>query len=435
MLLPLHMQYIGEEAFFAITTYEMLFSGDWTHATLYGWGTGRFPVFQWVATMFAHGVGAQNMEVAIRLVSVTATWFTVYVVGKLAQCLCHSREMAWLTALIFLASGESMFWYGWLGYSDALFSCFIFFAIALLWISLEKEQAALYMCAWLMVGIAVLVKALTAYAFFGVAVLVLATGLRRWRFILRPSMVLGTLCMLATPWVVVWLSGDHTDPFYAMLGDVTKHHSSHWIKTVTHILYFPLESVARVLPFSLLIILMAWQSKGLPLDKNTRLLLWIIGLNYLPYWLNATASPRYIIPLYPLVALLFTIWLSHADDAIKRWGKYLIVILIVAKIPFSIWILPYAKGGWRADHNMNVIAASIIKHADGRPILSENDAASGMGVAAYVDRRLFPEHIVLNPSAVHGEAYILTYFPKPRYGELVQRYTMHGDAMYLYHRQ
>jgi len=241
--------------------------------------------------------------------------------------------------------------------------------------------------------------------------------------------------MVAIPWIVAWLLGDFSGFFNTMLADITKHHSGSWIKTIEHVLYFPLETLARIMPFSLLIIFMAWKKEGLPLDKNSRLLLWVIGLNYLPYWFNSTASPRYIISLYPLVALLFATWLAHADNNIKRWTKYLIMALIVVKIPFSLWALPYAKGGWRAGHNMSVIAASIIRHAGDKPILSENDAASGMGVAAYIDQRLFPKRIVLNPSAVNGEAYILTYFPRSKYGKLVQHYTMHGDVMYLYHRK
>ncbi len=435
MLLPLHVQYIGEEPFFAISTYEMLFSGDWTHATLYGWNIGRLPVFQWAAAMFAEGVGAQHMDVAIRLVSVTATWITAFVAGSFAQRLFNSKAIAWLAALIFLTLGETMFWYGWLGYSDALFSCFVFCSIALLWHALEKENPVCYVFAWIVLGIAVMVKALTAYVFFGVAVLVLAAGLHRWRFMMRPPMLLGALFGVSVPWAVAWLFGDFSGFFNVMVVDVTKHHGGSWMATLRHVLYFPFVSFARVLPLSLLIALLAWKNKGLPLDKNVRLLLWIVGLNYLPYWLSATASPRYIIPLYPPIAVLFAFWLAHADSDVKRWARYLLMMVIIVKIPFSLWALPYAKGGWRADHNMPAIAASIISHAGNKPILSENDAASGMGVVAYIDQRLFPEHVVLNPSALRGEAYILTYFPKPEYGHLVQRYTMHGDAIYLYHRK
>jgi len=278
-------------------------------------------------------------------------------------------------------------------------------------------------------------KALTAYVFFGVPVLVLATGLHRWRFMMRLPMILGALFGISLPWAVAWLCDDFSGAFNTMVGDIAKHHGGDWMMSIQHVVYFPFISFARVLPFSFLIVLLAWKNKDLPLDKNIRLLLWMIGLGYLPYWLNSTASPRYIVPLYPLVAILFTFWLAHADAGIKRWAKYLVILVIAVKIPFSLWALPYAKGGVRAGHNMTTIADSIIRHAGGKPILSENDAASGMGVAAYIDQRLFPKHVVLNPSSMRGEAYILTYFPKPEYGELVQRYTMHGDAIYLYHRK
>lgn len=435
MLLPIGMQYIGEEPFFALTTYGMLFSGDWSQATLYGWGVGRLPLFQWAAGMCAQIIGTQHMNLAIRLVSIMSSWLTAYAVGSLMLQLSGSRRTAWLAGLIFLTLAETMFWYGWLGYSDAMFSCFVFCSIALLWHALEKEHTSYYASAWFVLALAVMTKALTAYVFFGVAALVLITALHRWPFVMRPYMLLIALLGTLIPWGVAYLLGDFSGFLHIMVYDVTKHHGGNWMGAAGHVLAFPFITFLRTLPFSLLTVWLVWKQKRIPENKNLRMLMWIVALNYLPYWLNMTASPRYIIPLYPLVSMLFVLWLTEADDSIKRWAGYLLVIVLVIKVPFSFWILPYTKGGMRTDHNMSVIAEDIIRHARSKPILSENDAASGMGVAAYIDQQLFPGQIVLNPSAVHGEAYILTYFPKPQYGKLVDRYHMHGDTMYLYHRQ
>jgi len=176
MLLPLPiMQYVGEEGLMALKSYEMFVRGDYLHPSILGGVWPHSPLWHWPVIGISQLIGWEHVDIAVRMVSVTATWLSALCAALTAGWLYGHKytQAGWLAALVYLSMGEVAFWYGWLGYVDATFGFFIFAAITSLWRSVADEKFTWFILSLLFVSLAFMTKNITAYALYGTSGLIL----------------------------------------------------------------------------------------------------------------------------------------------------------------------------------------------------------------------------------------------------------------------
>jgi len=434
ILLPLPvMQYIGEEGLNAIRSYEAYLSGNYLHSGFYGLVMPQAPLFNLPVILIASTIGWEHLDIAIRMVSVMASWGSAFAAFMLARHLFPDREQApWLASLIYLSMGEVSFWYGWLGYVDALFGCFIFSAMACLWIALDKCSITLLAIAIALISVAYLVKNFTALILLAIAGLVLTVRLQRWSFVLSAKSIFILLCIFLTPWVFTnfvvqsesALTTTYANAMHNFIGYSFFDYLGHWLS-------YPFLFIARSMPVSLLLIYL-WlrRSATFSMNKTLTTLTLVLISCFSPFWISAGASPRYLVPLYGLVALLLTGLLLQLDSGRLRQGVMLIALLLVLKIPYSLLALPYIKD-WRPERDVKQVAREIIQMTDDAPLMTENDVSTGLAIAAYIDvwRQDRPP-VRWNNRKVR--AYVLAKVATPRLGKLIKSWRLRGDHVYLY---
>lgn len=438
MLLPLPiMQYVGEEGLYAMKSYEMFIRGDYWHPSILGYVWPHPPLYHWPIIAICQLIGWEHVDIAVRLVSVIASWLAATAAFLTARHLFpEQRQAGWLAALVYLSMGEISFWYGWLGYADATFGFFIFSAIAALWLALEKKNVPLFLLSLLLISLAFLAKNFTAYVLYGLAGLVLLQRLGRWKLLKHPGFILPGLAALGVPWLFqVWVVQSGSSNTLTTVRDALRNFSGHGtLDYLKHWLTYPLLFAFRAMPVSLVLIWL-WLRRKVMFERNPTLvtLTLVLVACFAPFWVSAGGTPRYLVPLYGLVALLLTGLLLQLEAAHYRMALKAIVVVVILKIPYSLGILPYIKD-WRPERDVKAVATDIARIVGDKPLLSHNDVATGLAIAAYLDvwqHRNPP--VVWDYGTAHG-VYVLAETVEPATGELVRKWPLRGDTIYLYWR-
>ena len=435
-LSTLRLPYIGEEGVYTITSLEMWARRDFLVPTLYGSVYGRPPLYNWLIIPFANLFGWDHMLVAARLVTACASVLTGLVLAWLASSLTGNRTLAALSALVYL-SGDVLFYRGWLAYSDPLFGLFVFTSIACLWVGLHKDRPLLLWPAMAALTCAFLTKVQTAYVFYALSLLVLAARPEHRARLLRPGPIAAHIAGAAAfmAWHYVATGG-------ANLHDTT-HHLLHKADTVDLVQYFqqlamfPLETFARLLPASALAVWFWYRHRrqpeadaaapdGFPLAT----LVWMLALNWLPYWLGPRSHIRYILPLYPLFALLLA-WLIWRAGAMRvHQAAYWLAAAIALKYIFGLWAFPAHQAKFRG--NQIAAAEQIEERAKGFPLYANDDSATGLAVTARIDERRYPGAPLRRPPEEWTEGFVMSYYPDESKGQqVVEIVTLRNDKIYL----
>lgn len=438
MLLPLPvMQYVGEEGLMALKSYEMFMRDDWLHPSILGGIWPHSPLWHWPVIIISSIIGWEHVDIAVRLVSVGASWLTAWTVGITARWLfAESPQAGWLAALIYLSMGEVAFWYGWLGYLDATFGLFVFAAIAFLWRAVAGESPGYFIVALIMISLAFLTKNITAFALFGLAGLVLFRRYGCWHLLKSPLFLLPGILTLCLPWLWqthVVPSGANTattsinDALRNFIGYDLLDYLWHWLS-------YPLVFAFRALPVNLFVIWL-WLTRKQRFRADQRLFTAaLILLSCLfPFWISAAATPRYLVPMYGMAALLLTGLTLQMDSRRMRQTLIIITLVVIVKIPYSLGILPYIKD-WRPERDVKAVAEEILQLTADAPLYTRNDVATGLAIAAYIDvwRRERPP--IRWYSGHETDVYILAEVETPELGQLVQSWRLRGDHVYLYRR-
>jgi len=437
MLLPLPvMQYVGEEGLMALKSYEMFLRGDWLHSSLFGMTLPLAVLWHWPVIIISKIIGWEHVDIAVRLVSVIASWLTAMSVGFMACWLFHQRQAyaGWLAALVYLSMGEVAFWYGWLGYVDATFGLFVFSAIATLWRSIASERLGWFLVSLILISLAFLTKNITAYALYGASGLVLLWRLKQWHLLKNPLFLTAGLLALAVPFA--WQSfiipvGENTAT--TTVHDVLRNFIGYGLLAyLKHWLSLPLLFLLRAMPVSLLL-LWLWLRRKQHFTRDDTLitLSLVLLICFFPFWVSAGATPRYLVPLYGLVALLLTGLLLQADQLRLKHAVILMALIVLAKIPYSLGILPYIKD-WRPERDVKVVAHEIMQRTLKAPLRTQNDVSTGLAVAAYIDVWRQQRPPIRWYDGRETGVYILAEVETPAFGQLIRTWRLRGDHVYLY---
>ncbi len=437
MLLPLPvMQYVGEEGLMALKSYEMFVRDDWLHPSILGMIWPHSPLWHWPVIAISKLIGWEHVDLAVRFTSVMATWLGACCAAMTARWLYSTSHIhvGWLAALVYLSMGEVAFWYGWLGYVDATFGFFIFAAITSLWRAIADEKFTWFMLSLLFISLAFLSKNITAYALFGASGIILLWRLKRWSLLKKFWFIPSGLVALSVP--TLWQSfvvpsGANTAT--TSINDALRNFSGYGIVDyLKHWFTLPFIFLFRALPVSLIL---AWlwlrRKQRFVLDQNLTILALLLLVCFLPFWISAGATPRYLVPLYGLVALFLTGLMLQLNPQHLRQTCMFIALVVLLKIPYSLVILPYIKD-WRPERDVKLVSTEIMQLTNSAPLRTQNDVATGLAIAAYLD--VWRQH----RPPIHWYdghetgVYILTEISEPTFGKLIKKWHLRGSYTYLY---
>jgi len=435
----LFFYYVGEEAIFPISSMEMWHTQQWTRQLLYGLDVRHPPLYNWLIIALSNLFGwAQVLEVA-RGITVSATLLSAVVLAWFAQRLFRDKVFALFAAVIYLTLADVLLYRGWLAYVDPLFALFVFASIAALMVAAREQSTRWLLLAALALTLAFMSKALTAYVFYGTAGFVLLWNKEQRKFLLGTPSFLIHVAALAMPFVWFALAGSQGQGgrmFGEILAKLTAEGLLPYLKQVV---LFPLETLLKLspaLPLAIYFLLRKRQRLWLPEAESPifKTLAAITLLCYLPYWLSPHSSARYILPLYPLFALLAARLIWHAGEAAagitRRWLWGTVALkLVVALVAF-----PHYQREYRGE-NYLLAAKDIISRTAGQALYVTDVSASGLNIAAYINTLRHPlpplQWTPVQWAHSGNSGFVIAYTPDPALGQLSHQYQLGGNKLYL----
>ena len=426
--------YVGEEAIFPLSSLEMWYRGEWVEQLFYGGSLKHNPLYNWLIISLASLAGWEHMLGAARAITIAATVGIGGVLAWLCRALHRDAAFAAFAALVYLTLADVFFYRGWLAYADPLFAFFVFGAIACLWVACERRSGGLLALAVTALTCAFMTKALTAYAFYGAAALVLFAHREHRSFLLGPASWAAHLIGAALPLAWLYFVPHNTGQGVRMFAEiVAKLAPTNLADYALKLVAYPLDTAVRLAPVLFIAGYFAWRNRAAvsrSLDAHCRTTLWIALLGYLPYWLAPQSSIRYLMPLYPLAGLVIArvLWEAGAPAVAvtRRW----LIAMIALKIVLVLVLFPQYQERYRG-RNFETAALDMQRRAAGHALYTMSDNASGLSVTAHLDILRLPAPPLTFPPAQWESGFIIAHVPDARVGQVVAEYRLGGNILYL----
>ncbi len=431
-LVTLALPHIGEEGVYTISSYEMWYKQHFLYPILYGVNYGRPPLYNWLIIPIASLIGWSKMILAARLITLLATIGTGLVLAFLSKRLFKESGFALFALLVYL-TGDALMYHGWIAYSDPLFGFFILTAIAFLWLANTEERYSFIWLAALSITAAFLTKALTAYVFYFLAFALFARQAGKRAFILKPANLLAQCLIIGFP--LVWGALTSGSNGVGMVQDVLHKFALHGFGAYfKQLVFFPLEIVLRFLPASGLAAYFFFTKRITEPEKEPCMmatLSWLIVLSFIPYWFAPDTSSRYVLPLYPLIALWIARVLWRLKEVnVKHCLKWFLAAVVV-KYVLVLGLLPYYQARYRADALS--IAKQILAKTKDTPLYINDPTATGLSITAAVDVLRYPAPPLTFPSlAKEADYFVINKQIDPSVGNLYETFVLDKQKNKIY---
>lgn len=476
----LFIPHVGEEGVYTISSQEMLAANYYWQPLLYGNPYSRPPLFNWLIIAVTKLVGTTQVLLAARIVTSLSILSMAILTGLLTWRLLNNKLFSLLAVAIFL-SGDLLLRRGWLAYSDPIFACFTFASMALLWLAVQEHKYRWLLLASLAAVLGYLSKVHTVFVFYGLTAGILfwhipssRNMLFNWR-----SILIHSAALVAT---ALWAKYNGTGSFSGTAANsLPMLQISSIYSYIKKLLLFPWQLIALTMPVS--IILLIWpllkqnykyflstnnsaspnpsishstvintisagDSNDHPLKtspsavttvKIFKISAFILLINLLPYWLAPRYHARYLLPLYPFMAMVMAYLISYiiyrAEQRLLSLIIKLLWLAIIIKFIVAMVWYPYDQTVRKG--NAAEVAAKILAITQQHQLFVNNDQSAGLRVAAEINR-LRPQALLRSPPEKRGaanfagnESYLLSYTKEfPNYN-LVATFNLGSDKLFL----
>lgn len=425
---------VGEEGIYTITSMEMWHQGNWMQQIMYGVDNYRPPLVNWLIMPIANLFGWEHVVIAARLVSISATLGMVAWLYYLCLKLFNDKSFALFAALAGLSLADLLLYRGWLTYTDPAFAFFTFGGMVTLCVATIQQHRRWLLISVLLISCAMLSKAFTAYVFYGTAVLVLFWQRPFRSFLLSPSSLLIFALALIVP--LVWFAslpqtGGHSA---SMFGEILRKLSAvNKPGYFTQLATFPFEVAFRLSPAALLAAYLLLRRRVVqiePAPSHFHVMLLITGLCFLPYWLAPLSSIRYLLPIYPLIALISARIIWRAGEPARILALRWFAGLIAFKFVFALILVPYYQSHYRGE-NYALTAHEIMQRTAGFPLYVTDSRSIGLNIVGHIDILRWPQAPLVRPPASWDKGFVLAADPDETSGTVAEIYKVAGDKTFL----
>jgi len=199
------------------------------------------------------------------------------------------------------------------------------------------------------------------------------------------------------------------------------------------LLLYPLEIWSGLLPAGLLVIYFALRGRITQIEtqpEHFRSALLIALLNFLPYWLAPHSGVRYLLPIYPLFALIAARLIWRAGLPAIRITRRWLVATIALGFVLGLLVFPYYQQQFRGA-NYAQAAADIIARTQGQPLYVTDSTAAGLNVAAYINQQRYPQQALQYPPEKLATGFIIARTHGSTLEKIAKEYKLGGDQLYL----
>lgn len=425
---------VGEEGFYTISSMEMWFNNNWLIQTRYGQDLLRPPLMNWLVMLLAEIIGWTHVLIAARLVSIAATLGMTAWLYWLCRKLFNDKQFALFAALACLSLADLLIYRGWLAYTDPTFAFFTFGAMTALWVaSIEKNRSWLLVSV-ILVSCALLAKAFTSYIFYATTALVLMLQRPARSFLLSPSSLLIFALALIIPFA--WFtalpkmdghSSHMLSELFNRIVGISK--PSYLVQLIT----FPFDTAFRLSPAVLLaayVLLRKRVSEPENMQAHFKSVLLITGFCFLPYWLSPLTSIRYVLPIYPLIALISARIIWRAGEPARALALRWFAGIIAFKFLFALLLAPYYQSNFRGENYVQA-AQEIMRHTEGFPLYVINDRSIELNIVGHIDIQRWPQSPLTTPPDQWDNGFVLVMAADEALGKVAEIYTVAGDQTFL----
>ncbi|ADC89651.1 4-amino-4-deoxy-L-arabinose transferase-like glycosyltransferase of PMT family [Thermocrinis albus DSM 14484] len=337
--------------------FEMYSSGNYMQPTFMGeLYFNKPPLFNWLIIFASNLVGWG--ELTPRVVSVFFLFLTCLSTGFFTYYLFRKLDLSLLASLVFLTFGNVLFFYGYLGEIDMTFTFFVSAFIFILYVSLDKPY--LFPLAGFLGGLSFLLKGFPAFGFFFLTLF----SLLLQRKDLRPAISLWSFSayflLFVIPFLWLFATPYPTKYLTALISESSSRFEAQ--RSLLHYASFFLIFFKDLLPHSLLLLvalITLFKKKELSLPHTISSLLYVLFFNLLPY-LIALSGGRYLLPLYPIMAVVVSYYYQIALEK-GRFAKLFyvsMVFVIFLRLAYGLFYFPYYSS---RDESEKVIAYKLYK--------------------------------------------------------------------------
>ena len=421
---------VGEEGILVNASLEMAQRGEWRRLWLFGMDAMHGVFANWLVIIVSNAVGWVHAPGVTRAIMTLCTGLSGLLAAALAWRLYRDAMLAALAAVITVTFADVLMYRGWLGYRDPLLAMLVFGAILCLWLALLSRRSGWLLGVLVCSSAGFLTKGLIAYAYVGAAALVFLWQRDARAQLLRPVPVLIAAATLSVP--LLWAHGLTGDQHYntRMGSEIgAKLALPGMGEYLTKLAVWPLETFARLLPVPLLLF---WYRKRMAgpwlTDHHLRTALAILVLCALPFWIAPGSHIRYVMPVFPLLAVVLAAWVIRMDIArvTLRW----LWALVAVKLVLAIAVFPAYQHQVRGE-NYARAARDIAARTQGTPLYTLDAASAGLSVTAYLNLMRWPQPAIRFALPPWTDGYVLSQVADPALGKTVSTHALAGDTLYL----
>ena len=150
----------------------------------------------------------------------------------------------------------------------------------------------------------------------------------------------------------------------------------------------------------------------------------------LPYWLSPHGGMRYLIPIYPLFALICAWLIWQAGESALRATRRWLATAIWFCFALGLFVFPYYQHKFRGE-NYALAAADIVAIVGAQPLYVTDSSAPGLNVTAYINQQRYPQQALQYPPVQWEHGFVLARSADPQLGKVSRKYQLLGDELYL----
>ncbi|PRY49840.1 4-amino-4-deoxy-L-arabinose transferase-like glycosyltransferase [Arcticibacter pallidicorallinus] len=343
-LLPL----FADESTRSNVALEMIVSGNYSVPTIAGeYYYNKPPLYNWILAGLYLLTGSYS-EFITRLPAAVPMFLYALTIYIAVRTFLTDKRIALMSAFFFLVNGRMLLYDSMLGHIDIFYSWLTFISFMSIFYFYQKKQwFFLFLISYLITSVTFLSKGLPSVVFQGFTLIAFLAVTKNFKKLFSwQHIISGSICLLIIGLYFYNYSlynpdlGGYFSTIWDQSSQRTAVRTGLW-SSIQHLVTFPFEHVAHMLPTSLLVIFCFHKKFLKELRHNEFLFFCAITFlaNIWVYWLSPETRPRYLLMLYPL---LFIIW-SHAyysyREEFPRLSRIFNTILLVLGFLVSLAML------------------------------------------------------------------------------------------------